>query len=95
MSEAKHLDAILTIADRELARDDWHGRGGVFYALLVQSVPYLQRMRDRAHGLEMLRRELATAEANASERSDPGSNADVDQDIRRLKALIQQAEVTA
>jgi len=95
MSVAKHLDAILTIADRELAREDWHDRGGVFRALLEQALPYLRQLRERAHGLDILRRELAIAEANASERSDPASNADVDEDIRRLRSLIQQHEVTA
>jgi hypothetical protein len=93
MSAARHLDAILTIADLELARDDWHERGGVFRALVDQALPYLRQLRDREHGLNVLRRELAIAESNASERSDPASNADNDEDICRLRALIQQHEV--
>ena len=95
MSAAQHLDAILTLADRELARDDWHERGGIYHALLDQALPYLRQLRDRERGLDVLRRELEIAEANASERSDPASNADADEDIRRLRSLIQQHEVAS
>jgi hypothetical protein len=65
----------------------------VFRALVDQALPYLRQLRDREHGLNVLRRELAIAESNASERSDPASNADNDEDICRLRALIQQHEV--
>jgi hypothetical protein len=95
MSTLRHLDAILTIADRELARDDWHDRGGAFRALLDQAMPYLRQLRDREHALDVLRRELAIAESNASERSDPASNAENDDEIRRLRAVIEQHEVQA
>ena len=92
MSVTQHLDAILTIADRELARDDWHERGGAFRALIDQALPYLRHLRDRSHRLDALRRELAIAEANASERSDPASNADVDDEIRTLRSKIAEVE---
>ena len=43
-------------------------------------------------GIELLRRELAIAESNASERSDPASNQENDECIRLLRAKI--AELT-
>ena len=95
MSDAKHIAAILTIADRELARNDWHDRVGVFHALLDQARPYLRQLRDRELGLDVLRRDLAIAESNASESSDPASNQENDEEIARLRAAIARHEVTA
>ena len=94
MSDSKHIEAILTIADREMARPDWHDRCGVFRALLEQAMPFLREMsedlRDKETALALLRRELEIAESNASERSDPASNADVDEEIRTLRSKIAQ-----
>ena len=44
----------------------------------------------RLAGLELLRRELAIAESNATERSDPASNMDNDECIRVLREKIAE-----
>ena len=95
MSDATHIESILRIADIEVAREDWHDRCGVFYALLSQSIPFLRRLRDIEARRESLREQLHEAERNASERSDPASNQENDEEIARLRALIARNEVTA
>jgi hypothetical protein len=95
MSDAKHIGAIITLAERELSEGDWTHRAGVMSALLQESLPYLRRQLVREQELDVLRRELAIVESNASERSDPASNAENDEEIRRLRTLIESHEVTA
>jgi len=91
MSDAKHIEAILTIAEREIESSEY--RAGVLNALVEQSLPYLRRQLAAEKTLEVVRRELADAESNASERSDPASNQEADDLIRTLRSLIAKLEV--
>ena len=45
---------------------------------------------ERAAAADILRRELAIAESNASERSDPASNEENDEQIRVLRAKLSE-----
>jgi len=93
MSDTKHIEAILTIAEREMNSGEY--RAGVLNALLEQSLPYLRRQLQAEKTLEIVRQQLAEAESNASERSDPASNADLDDLVRTLRSLIAKLEVPA
>lgn len=92
MIDIRELDAIITLAEKETTRGDWHERGGAMHALLEAALPFLRKLRDaqikKAAAVAILRQELAIAESNASERSDPASNADVDEEIRIIKAKL-------
>jgi hypothetical protein len=100
MSDFSHIEAILTLAEREvIGHEPSQHRCGVYYALLQESLPYLRELlthaKAKAEGLAVLRRELEIAESNASERSDPASNEENDAEIRRLREVIARHEVTA
>lgn len=90
--DPQHIEAILTIATRELERVSWRCRCGAWRSLLEQSMPFLREMakdlRDREADIEKLRRKIAVAESNASERSDPGSNEENDETILKLRDAI-------
>lgn len=99
MTDLRALNAIITLADRELSRDDWQDRSGALRVLLEESMPYLRgvadRLRETHEALAILRRELALAESGSGERSDPASNADRDEEVAILKAKIAELEVAA
>jgi hypothetical protein len=88
------LDAIITLAEKEKTRGDWHARGGAMHALLEAALPFMRTLRDaeikKAAAVEILRQELAIAESNASERSDPASNEENDECIRVLRAKLAE-----
>jgi len=83
MSERIRLiDAILTLADRELAKEE---QGlGTLRALLTECLPLLRELRRR----DVLLARLRDAEAGSGERSDPASNADMDEEIARLRKEV-------
>jgi hypothetical protein len=91
MSNTKHIEAILTIAEREF--DSEERRAGILSALLEESIPYLKRQLQAEKTLDFVRQQLAEAESNATERSDPASNEDLDDLIRTLRTLISTLEV--
>ena len=91
MSNTKHIEAIITIAEREF--DSEERRAGILSALLEESIPYLKRQLQAEKTLDFVRQQLAEAESNATERSDPASNEDLDDLIRTLRTLISTLEV--
>jgi len=93
MSNTKHIEAIITIAEREF--DSEERRAGILSALLEESIPYLKRQLQAEKTLDFIRQQLAEAESNATERSDPASNEDLDDLIRTLRTLISTLEVTS
>jgi hypothetical protein len=88
----KELQAIITLAEREMSRIDWTDRNGASHAILEAALPHLRELAgihaERAAAADILRRELAIAESNASERSDPASNQENDECIRVLRATL-------
>jgi hypothetical protein len=64
------------------------------HALVEAALPFLRTLRDaemkKAAAVEILRQELAIAESNASERSDPASNEENDECIRVLRAKLAE-----
>jgi hypothetical protein len=94
MIDIMELNAIITLAEKETTRGDWHTRGGAMHALLEAALPFLRTLRDaeikKAAAVEILRQELAIAESNASERSDPASNEENDESIRVLRAKLAE-----
>ena len=94
MSDLKELQAIIVLAEKEMSRIDWADRNGASHALLEAALPHLRELADirskRATAADILRRELAIAESNASERSDPASNEENDECIRVLRAKLAE-----
>ncbi len=99
MSDIRHIEAIVTLAEKELSQGEWSHRAGVLSALLRESIPFLREYAEilaaKAAGLAVLRRELEIAESNATERSDPASNEENDAEVRRLREVIARQEVNA
>ena len=99
MSDIRHIEAIVTLAEKELSPGEWSHRAGVLSALLCESLPFLreysEHLKSKAARLAVLRRELEIAESNATERSDPASNEENDAEVRRLREAIALHEVSA
>lgn len=76
------IDAILTLSELELAKEEQSV--GVLRALMSESVELLRDMRRT----ESLLARLRHARAGNSERSDPASNADADEEIARLEREV-------
>lgn len=47
-TDLRLLNAVLVLADRELAKTDWQDRTGALRALLSEAVPFLKQLRDLA-----------------------------------------------
>jgi len=76
------IDAIVTLAGLELKKQE--RSVGALGALLEESVPLLLALKRR----ELLLARMREAQAGASERSDPASNQDRDEEIARLTAEV-------
>ena len=76
------IDAIVTLAGVELKKQE--RSAGTLGALLEESVPLLLALKRR----ELLLARMREAQAGASERSDPASNQDRDEEIARLTAEV-------
>ncbi|NDD77840.1 MAG: hypothetical protein EBZ43_10480 [Betaproteobacteria bacterium] len=89
----KHIEAIVTMAEREVSRAISPERSGVYFALLEQALPYLRNLlgheRECDERLRRLQSHLKVAEMSCGERSDPASNQDNDADVRRLRSEIE------
>jgi len=44
MNDVRHLEAVVTLAESELAIREWHDRAGVYRALLEHAMPFLKQM---------------------------------------------------
>jgi len=96
MSDIRHIEAILTLADRELATpSEMAGKAGIYFALLDQAVPFLRELLEvkkaKAEKIAAVRQQLAIAESNCSERSDPASNEENDAEVTRLRMALLSA----